>query len=230
MTNSSRNGFAPGAVVQPWQPGNFDRRGGLAAAAVPTPPPADTIVLPTAEEIEAMQEQARQEGYDAGYREGLERGGAESAALLAFSDAFHGEISRLDEAVAAEVATLALAIAQRVIGVAHQHDRTLIARVVEHALQALPANFDPARILVHPADLAVVQAHLGEEFAGRRISLAANAAVSRGGCRVQTSTTDIDGTLESRWQRVTEVLGAAPWSEPTLPDTPAPPEDGEALP
>ena len=210
-TLMSDHPFSNGEAPRRWSPGNFESAASRARPASPPPSPEPTFQFPTAEELETLQEQARQEGYDAGYREGLAQGQPESAALLAFSDAFHAEITRLDEAVAAEVASLAMSIAQRVIGVAHHTDPTLVARVAEHALQALPANFDPARIQLNPADLAVVHQHLGEEFAGRRITLSGNPGVTRGGCRVMTSTTDIDGTLESRWLRVAEVLGGQPW-------------------
>ena len=209
--------FTPSDKARRWSPGNFEAASSRARPAAAAAEP--TFEFPTAEALEALQEQARTEGYDAGYREGLVRGEQESVALLAFSDAFHAEITRLDEAVAAEVASLAMSIAQRVIGVAYRTDPGLVARVAEHALQALPANFEPARIQLHPADLNPVQQHLGEEFAGRRISLSANPAVTRGGCRVLTATTDIDGTLESRWLRVAEVLGGQPW--PGLDTVPA---------
>jgi flagellar assembly protein FliH len=211
----SKGSFAPAGKFRPWHPGNFD---GPAQPMVPTGP-TEEVVLPTAAELEAMQEQARQEGYDSGYREGLAQGQAETQTLLAFSDTFHREIHRLDEAVAAEVATLALAIAQRVIGAAYTSDPELVTRMVEVGLQHLPANLDAARVLLHPDDLATVTQHVGAGFAGRNITLVADRTISRGGCRVLSATTDIDGTLESRWARVTEVLGSQPWVPlPTRPD------------
>lgn len=203
----SKGAFAPPAAFRRWSPDSFDRAGNSAAPG----PTFEPVELPTAEQIEAMHDQARQEGYDTGYREGLSRGAAETRTLLAFSDAFQNEISRLDESVAAEVAALALAVAQRVIGVAYAADPGLVATMVEQALQALPPNMEPARVLVHPEDLPLVAQHIGEEFTGRRISLAADRGVSRGGCRVVTGTTDIDSSLETRWARITGALGSLPW-------------------
>jgi flagellar assembly protein FliH len=203
----SKGGFAPIAPFRRWTPNDLEsgRPNGAGQA------PLEAVVLPTASEIEAMHEQAHQEGYQAGYDEGLARGQAETRTLLDFADAFQHEITRLDETVAAEVAALALAVAQRVIGVAYAADPGLVATMVEQALQALPPNLEAARVLVHPEDMAVVAQHIGEEFTGRRITLAADRMVSRGGCRVMTATTDIDSSLETRWARITGALGSLPW-------------------
>ena len=204
----SKGTFAPTGPVQAWQPSSFDRPDSTRRRA----PTVEAVDLPTAAEMEAMQERARQEGYESGYREGLTRGQAESQALLAFSDAFHREIMRLDEAVAAEVSTLALAVAQRIIGHSYACDPAMVRRMVEQGLQALPANLESARVMVHPDDLPALQMHLGQEFVGRKLSLSGDPSVSRGGCRILSASTDIDGTLESRWSRVTDVLGSQPWT------------------
>lgn len=203
----SKGAFAPTAGFRRWLPEALEPGDRPALAA----PDSEPVVLPTASEIEAMHDQARQEGYDVGYREGLARGQAESQVLLDVSDAFHREITRLDESVAAEVAALALAVAQRVIGVAYAADPGLVATMVEQALQALPPNLETARVLVHPEDVSLVVQHIGQEFTGRRVAIAADRSVSRGGCRIVTATTDIDSTLETRWARITGVLGSLPW-------------------
>jgi flagellar assembly protein FliH len=205
MMPMSKGSFAPIAPFRRWTPND------LASGTVPQQGHAsdEAVVLPTAGEIEAMHEQAHREGYEAGHAEGLARGLAASRTLLDFADAFQHEITRLDETVAAEVAALALAVAQR--GVAYAADPGLVATMVEQALQALPPNLEAARVLVHPEDLAVVAQHIGEEFTGRRITLAADRMVSRGGCRVMTATTDIDSSLETRWARITGALGSLPW-------------------
>jgi flagellar biosynthesis/type III secretory pathway protein FliH len=83
--------------------------------------------------------------------------------------------------------------------------------MVELALQALPPNLEPARVLLHADDLQIVAQHIGQDFAGRRIALVADRNLTRGGCRVVTASTDVDNTLESRWTRVTGVLGGQSW-------------------
>jgi hypothetical protein len=64
---------------------------------------------------------------------------------------------------------------------------------------------------MHPDDLAVVEKHLSEDFAGRKLSFISEASISRGGLKLMTATTDIDGTFETRWERVTASLDALDW-------------------
>lgn len=227
---SRLEGFADAAAARPWQPSQFDGvpgargpAGDSAHRAVAAPEPAaveETLVLPTAAEMEAMQEQARQEGFEAGYREGLARGTQEGAVLLGLTEAFRAELARLDEVVAGDVTALALAVAQRVVGQTFRHDPALVGHFVEQALQALPSNLEPARILLNPVDLPVVEGMVGTEFAGRRLTFAASPDLARGGCRITTATTDLDGSVERRWARVTEVLGSLPWPADAAEATP----------
>lgn len=167
--------------------------------------------LPTAAEMEAMQELARQEAYHAGYREGFLEGEKQAKILSRIVENFQAELSRLDEMVAAELTAFALGIARKTLGFAYQFDSKLTGKMAEHAIQTLPATLEPTRILLHPEDLANVQHHLSEEFAGRKLSFMADATISRGGLKLMTATTDIDGTFESRWMRVTSSLDSLQW-------------------
>jgi flagellar biosynthesis/type III secretory pathway protein FliH len=90
-------------------------------------------------------------------------------------------------------------------------DEQLVSKMVEHAIQALPASMEPTRVLMHPDDLAVVEKHLSEDFAGRKLSFISEASISRGGLKLMTATTDIDGTFETRWERVTASLDELDW-------------------
>jgi len=179
----------------------------------------EKVVLPTAEEIEAMQEMARQEGhqegyqagYHEGYREGFSDGENQRKILSQISENFQAELSRLDEVVAAELTSFSLEIARRVLGFSYRVDEQLVTKMVEHAIQTLPASMEPTRVLMHPDDLAVVEKQLSEDFAGRKLSFIAEDSISRGGLKLMTATTDIDGTFETRWERVTASLDALNW-------------------
>jgi len=202
-------------LVEIWQPHAFD-------APIHSKNPEDDqepVILPTAEEVEAMQEMARQEGrqqgyeegYHAGYREGFSDGELQRKTLTQMAENFQNELSRLDDVVAAELTTLALSIARRVLTIAYDQDAQLVAKMVEHAIQALPGNLEPTRVLVHPEDLKAVENHLSEEFAGRHLTFIPDETISRGGLKLMTATTDIDATFETRWQRVTSVLDQIEW-------------------
>jgi flagellar assembly protein FliH len=79
--------------------------------------------------------------------------------------------------------------------------------VVQEAVRCLPEFEQPVRILMHPADAALVQSHLAAQASAGGWLVVPDAAMERGGCRLKTSTTEIDATLTSRWQRVLAALG-----------------------
>jgi len=209
--------------VELWQMQAFDAPDSARIQEILEEESSEKVVLPTAEEIEAMQEMARQEahqegrqagyqeGYHEGYREGFSDGENQRKILSQMSENFQTELSRLDEVVAAELTAFSLEIARRVLGFTYRMDEQLVSKMVEHAIQALPASMEPTRVLMHPDDLAVVEKHLSEDFAGRKLSFISEASISRGGLKLMTATTDIDGTFETRWERVTASLDALDW-------------------
>ena len=172
---------------------------------------AEEIVLPTAEELEAMQEMARQEGYHAGYREGFSEGEMQVKTLTHILENFQTELTRLDEVVAAQITALALGIARKTLGFAYKFDTQLVAKMVEHALQTLPASMEPTRVQLNPDDFSSVAHILSDEFSGRKLTFIPEQTISRGGLKLMTATTDIDGTFETRWDRVTASLDTIDW-------------------
>lgn len=181
------------AAFQPWQLTSFDAprsRG-----------------MPTAAEMEQVHQQARVEGHAAGYAEGRTQGEAEAQRLGALLAAAQAGLARLDQAIADQLLALALDIARRVVSEALAARPELILPVVQEAVRCLPEFEQPVRVLMHPADAALVQSHLAAQAAAGGWLIVADAAMERGGCRLKTVTTEIDATLAGRWERVLAALG-----------------------
>lgn len=175
------------------------------------------------DELDALREQARaegrQQGYDAGYAEGFERGRADGYAeghsagidetgqqrrelltpLTPLAQNFSDALAQLDTDIAADITALALAVGKQLAGEALRAEPQQVARLVHSLLRADPTINGHARLWLHPDDLPLVQLELGAELERAGWELDRDPRLARGGCRVTTSTGEIDASRESHW-------------------------------
>lgn len=170
------------------------------------PPPEPTVKLPTAEEIEAMFEQTRSDGYRAGQEEGLTAAREEAAQLARLVAAMDESFDQLGTEVADEIVALAIVLAERMVGDTLATHPEAVAATVRDALQHAPPQ-GKIRIHLHPQDVQLVREHLGEQLEAGHHHLIEDESVTRGGCHLKTAHSDVDATLETRWQRVLEGIG-----------------------
>lgn len=217
---------------QRWQIGSFDTPGtprpqaqDLPVAAPPKPEDIGEPVafeLPTAEAIERIHEEARtsgyQAGYDAGYAEGRQAGeeAAREAAtgqaerLLSMAESLRQSLGEFDHAVAGELLSLATAIAAQIVGGTLKVREDALLPVVREAIAALPVNHSHVVLRLHPEDAANIRALLGEQLTQTGTQLVEDSDISPGGCIVRAGSSEIDATIETRWKRVLETIGATP--------------------
>jgi flagellar assembly protein FliH len=210
------------SAYQRWEMNSFgDERPSTVAkrALEPVPAPAPVIALPTADEIEAIYEQARREGYEEGraqghaegYADGSSSGRTESEAELAHiksvAAAFGQAVAQADETIAADVLDLALHLARSMLRTAFDVKPELVIPVVREAIEYLPVLQQPALLALHPADAPLVRAALAEELDQGGWRVIEDAQVGRGGCKVDTASNQIDAQAAARWQRLTHALG-----------------------
>lgn len=165
---------------------------------------APGVRLPTAAEVEALQNQAEKEGYDAGYEDGSARGRFEAAELHQLLTTFDETLSSLDRSIAEEILALSLEVARLVVRESIRIKPDMILTVVREALQQTPQQH--AQLHLHPDDSALVRQYLGEQLghAGHRI--VDDSSVERGGCRIESSGLQVDASVSTRWRRVVENL------------------------
>jgi flagellar assembly protein FliH len=187
---------------------------GNATATLPSP--ADTLsAVPTQDDLEALQHAARQAGYHDGYRDGL-------AALDSFKRSFAQQMSsqlgQLMNAVDREFLSLesdmAQALVQAATGLARQIIRSelatqpeLVTQVARQAVAALSQSVRRVEMRLHPDDLALVQAGLGEEAVSRGVTCIPDPTVARGGCFLQTELGSVDARIEHQWDQALRRLG-----------------------
>jgi len=80
--------------------------------------------------------------------------------------------------------------------------------IVKEAIGGLIQNYQHPRVVVHPDDAALVRAYFAEEGGGHAPwKVNEDAGMERGGCRIETVNSEIDATLQDRWQRLVAALG-----------------------
>ncbi len=171
--------------------------------------------LPSEEVIAAIRDQASMAGFEAGkaagYDEGLALGRAEAAEELAHLKAlaltFSSALSGADEAIASEMLELALQLSKGMLRTALEVKPELIIPVVREAIGHLPVLQQPALLMLNPADAALVIDSIGDELEKGGWRVIQDAAIGRGGCKVDTATNQIDAQASARWQRLAASLG-----------------------
>ncbi len=166
----------------------------------------------TAREIEEIQRQAREEGFAQGRAEGLQAGQREIAARVAELEAVLGTLSRpleeLDAEVENELVTLAIAIARQLVRRELKTAPGEVLAVVRNALSALPAAARKVRLRLNPEDAELVREAMSVNEAEQGWQIIEDPVLTRGGCKVETETSQIDATVESRLNAViAQVLG-----------------------
>ncbi len=178
----------------------------------PPPPPMD---YPTVEELEAIREQARQDGYDeghaAGHADAIEAGKLVTAEQLehlrSLAASFTTSLQDADQLIASDVLELALQLAKGMLKNALPVKPELILPIVREAIEYLPVLQQPALLVLHPDDAAVVRGAIGEELDKGGWRVVEDPQVGRGGCKVDTASNQIDATAAARWQRLSHALG-----------------------
>jgi flagellar assembly protein FliH len=185
------------SAYQRWELDSFDDPGRVNGA----------VQLPSVAQLERIQQQAQQEGYAAGFREGGTLAAQHAARLQQLLGAFAQEGQQFNQRLADELLGLALAISKQIIRESLKVHPELILAIVNEVLGQLPHAHKHARLTLHPEDAALVRERLGDAINHSGWHILEDAKMSRGGCRLETPDCDIDASLEGRWRRVVSALG-----------------------
>lgn len=164
----------------------------------------------TAQEVEAVHEQARKDGYDAGYAAGLLQGHGEGMQKgLAEADALTGQLRAMldslarplkdqDEAIEHALVSLAMSVGQHLVRRELKADPGQVIAVIRESLAALPVAASRVRLFLHPDDAALVRERLKVHEGDSQWIIVEDPALTRGGCRVVSETSQVDSTVEHR--------------------------------
>lgn len=169
------------------------------ADATPAPPPEPLLQPPTLEEIQQIQDAARQEGLEQGHTEGYAQGQAEVRRLIAqmegILDNFSRPLMRLENEVVGALGELSVRVAGSLVGQAYETEPALLSELVNEAIDAVGGASRDVEVRLHPDDLASLTPLLTLS-SGQRLS--PDLSLSRGDLRVHAESVRIDGTLDAR--------------------------------
>ena len=183
------------SAYQRWELSNFEQ-------------PRDGVILPTANDIQRIQQQAYQEGFAAGMKDGRAESQSVAHQMQALMAELNQSMQQFEITMAQEIMDLALDIARQMVRTTLEAKPEIVLAVVREAIESLPqVNQNPVLIL-HPADALLVREMLGEDYQETAWRVVDDPHLERGGCRVETSTAEIDANMESRWRRIVTALGS----------------------
>ena len=204
MTRDNVVRWAPPALDAIAEPSPLDALIIETITAEPPPPP---LQLPTPEEIQAIREAARLEGFEQGRADGYAQGQPEVRRLTAqiegILDNFGRPLVKLEGEVVAALGELAVRIAGHLVGRAYEAEPALLRDLVGEALDAVGGSSRDVEVRLHPDDIAALAPLLSLE-PGQRLS--PDPGLSRGDLRVHAESVRIDGTLEARLRGALETV------------------------
>ncbi len=197
-----------------WELPSFDPEGSVKVTGN-----ASGMKLPTAAQLEEIQQQAHDEafeqgrsagheaGYAAGYAQGAQQVTDDAARFSALVGSMEQALAEVNQQVSQSLLELALELAQKMVHQALDVKPELLLDVINNAIGNLP-HFNPnAHLVLHPEDAAFVRERMGEQLAHSGWKIFEDAKITRGGVRVETANSQIDATVETRWKRITANLG-----------------------
>lgn len=194
------------SAYQRWELSSLDEK--------PREPQSTGIKLPTAEEIERIHQQAYQEGFAAGMRDGRAQGEAFSQQMKDLLTEMERALQRFESVMAEQILALALDIARQLVRRSIQIEPDIVLNVVREAIESLPQISQQPVLVLHPDDANMVRQMLAYEYQESVWRVVDDPHMARGGCRVETAESEIDATLESRWKRIVAALGSdASWND-----------------
>jgi flagellar assembly protein FliH len=148
-------------------------------------------------------EQGHRQGFDIGCREGEEA----SARMLEITENFSQELQRADEQIAQDLLDLALDIAKAMLKTSLPVRRDLLLGLVSEFIRESYGEQSSVQLHLNPADVDLVKGETSKPLADLDWQIVANDKIERGGCLVETKTTQIDASLPTRWRRIALALG-----------------------
>lgn len=171
---------------------------------------------------EVLQE-ARQEAYADGFARGHDAGGQEvrdameatlrktaEETAVRMAQLLHNtrdHLKKSEDQISRHILELACDLARQVVRQEIKSDPTHLQPVIAEALGQLVDGGQAATVRMNPGDLAMMKGALLENMGSHPAEFVADAAISPGGCLIESATMTVDATIEKRWSRAVGNLG-----------------------
>lgn len=191
----------------------------------------------TARQLEELQKQAYEEGFqlgkNEGYQAGLEQGeeeGRQKGVLKGQDEIIQTvkyfqqiiqflaqPIEQVNQSVEQELINLSMATAKQIIRREINADPGQIIAVIKESLSALPANSKKIKVYLHPADARIARDNLtsgssiepSAQHDEQAWTIIDEPNLTRGGCRIKSEASQIDASIETRIAEIAaRILGS----------------------
>jgi flagellar assembly protein FliH len=156
----------------------------------------------TREQLEQTRRRVHEQAFAKGYAEGLEKCKQEmceqAAYLESLMKALASPLRNLDKHVVDDLVQLCMAVMRQLVRRELKTSPDEVIPVVREALNQLPDSAGEIRLELHPEDAVLVRKILGGAEAEAPWRIIEDPMLSRGGCKVSTSVSRIDATVENR--------------------------------
>lgn len=172
----------------------------------------------TVTEIEAMQKQAYDEGFEQGkadgftqgfnqgkeegsqrgYQENLDKINAQLTQFEALMTALSEPLKQLDNEVEQELIDLIIGVAKQIIRREIKLDAGQVVAAVREAIKVLPLASQKINLSLHPEDAELVRSALSLDEMTTPWVIVEDPLITRGGCRVGTDVSQVNATIEHR--------------------------------
>ena len=162
--------------------------------------------FPTASRLQDVQKQAYDEAWQAGHSEGLKAGDEEIQKRAERFDELLCALARpfdqIDETVEKQLIELAMTVVKQLFRRELKIDQGHVVGVVREALQLLPGTSKNINVHLHPEDAQLVEELLSTSGGDGAWTVVEDPLVSRGGCKIITTNSQVDAQAETRLREV----------------------------
>lgn len=164
------------------------------------------------------------QGQETGYKEGYQKGEHEVNTIIAGLNAVLTELTNyrqkqfdaLIEELTPEIISLITELAKKIIYKEISVDKHIIISTATEALKKIRNKEEQVVVKVNPLDYEILISHIdyiSDASRAKSISFEPDSSISRGGCYIETSTDEVDATIEQRLKEAEDVIATASHSE-----------------
>jgi len=174
----------------------------------PTVKKANNPGLPTANDVEKIYQEASKEGFEQGYNAGMDAARQEIDTTVkeinGFMKILQGPYKHISGDVVDTLKNIAVIIAGQIVRREINTDEKNIIAAINKSLSLVDEIKKPLTIHINPNDITTVTEHLSHMEGN--IKFIEDVTITRGGCRIDTSMSIIDATIESQITEIAAVL------------------------
>ncbi len=152
--------------------------------------------------LNSIREKAYQEGFNKGQQDGVASAQHQTEqvaqSLTSILNALATPLKYVDETLEEELVNLAVSIAKQIVRRELKIDPAQIVAVVKESLLFLPSSAENVRVYLNPDDVELVRKIMPANAGERKWTIMDDPVLSRGSCKVETDSTVVDASFESR--------------------------------